>query len=645
MKISWFSKKNNWLNATQSCLLNVLSCISRNSYNFYRQPAFLHNILTGRNLCTTAALTQQCPPFGRNLTGSPIFPPFHFTVTSRSTVSDVHKFHSQMIKHGNYSDGFIGDRLVTMYAKFGSVDSALKLFEEIPGKDLISWNSMIVVFAQRGDVKKSFSLFSKMRSEMGMEPNEVTVISLLPVCINMRALTEGKSIHCYVVKFGLLSEIKVVNSIVNMYGKCQCVNAACELFNTISFKNLVSWNSMIATYSQNGFLEDGINLFNSMRRVGFGPDRATIVTLLQVCTELAAEKQGKAMHGYIVSSGFSSDMPIATALIRVYAKSGRLDASYEAFSEISYPDKIAWTAILAGYAIHGYARKAIRVFDLIVKNGAKPDHVTFTHILSACSHSGLVEEGKNYFLIMSKVYGVEPDVDHYSCMVDLLGRLGRLDEAQELIKAMPMDPNPGVWGALLGACRVHHNIKLGKEIAEKLFMLDPTDPRNYIMLSNMYSASGLWREASKVRVLMKERGLKKDPGCSFIEHGGKVYRFVVGDRSHPESDDISSKLDELITKIQKAGYIPKTDLVLHDVDEEMKADMISKHSEKIAIAFGLLVTNQRRPITITKNLRICGDCHNAAKFISLVEKRKIIIRDSKRFHHFLDGVCSCGDYW
>ncbi|RZC66824.1 hypothetical protein C5167_010518 [Papaver somniferum] len=546
---------------------------------------------------------NKCPPSYCNLTHSPIFPPFHFTVTSCSTVSDVHKVHTQMIKHGNYSDGFIGNRLVTMYATFGSVDSALKLFEEIPDKDLISWNSMIGVFAQRGNVNKCFSLFSKMRSEMGVEPNEVTLISLLPVCINMRALTE-----------------------------------ACELFNTISSKNLVSWNSMIAAYSQNGFLEDGINLFNSMRRVGFRPDRATIVTLLQVCAELAAEKQGKAMHGYILSSGFSSDMPIATALIRVYAKSGRLDASYEAFSEISFPDKIAWTAILAGYAIHGYARKAIKVFDLMVKNGAKPDHVTFAHILSACSHSGLIEEGKHYFQSMSKVYGVEPDVDHYSCMVDLLGRLGRLDEARELIEAMPTDPNPGVWGALLGACRVHHNIKLGKEIAEKLFMLDPTDPRNYIMLSNMYSASGLWREASQVRALMKERGLRKHPGCSFIEHGGKVYRFVVGDRSHPESDDIHSMLDELITKIQKAGYVPNTDLVLHDVDEEMKADMISKHSEKIAIAFGLLVTNHGRPITITKNLRICGDCHNAAKFISVVEKRKIIIRDSKRFHHFLDGA-------
>ncbi|OVA15993.1 Pentatricopeptide repeat [Macleaya cordata] len=550
-----------------------------------------------------------------------------------------------MINSGNFNDGFIGDRLVGMYARFGGFVNALKLFEEIPNKDLVSWNSMIAVFSRRGNVKECFNIFCRMRSEMGMKPNEVTLISLLPVCANMRALHEGKCIHCYVVKFGFLSEAKVVNSLINMYGKCSSVDAACRMFNDMPSKNLVSWNSIIAVYTQNGIFEEGTNVFNSMRRVGVKPDRATIVTLLQSCAELAAVQQGKAIHGYIVFSGFGSDVPIATALIHVYAKSGSLDASYEVFVEVKYPDRIAWTAILAGYAVHGNGREAIKMFDLMIKNGATPDHVTFTHLLSACSHSGLIEKGKEYFQIMSKVYGVEPDVDHYSCMVDLLGRSGLLEEAHELIQTMPFDPNPGVWGALVGACRVHHNIKLGKEIAEKMFKLDPTDPRNYILLCNMYSAAGLWKDASKVRALMKDRGLRKDPGCSFIEHRGKVYRFVVGDRSHPESEKIYLKLDEVLSKMQRAGYVPNTDLVLHDVDEEVKEDMISKHSEKLAIAFGLLVTSHGMPIMVTKNLRICGDCHTAAKFISLIEKRKIIIRDSKRFHHFFNGLCSCGDYW
>lgn len=301
--------------------------------------------------------------------------------------------------------------------------------------------------------------------------------------------------------------------------------------------------------------------------------------------------------------------------------------------------------MLAGYAMHGLGRQAIYWFSLMVKEGVRPDHVTFTHVLNACSHSGLVEEGKAYFESMSQVYGVAPRIDHYSCMVDLLGRSGQLKEARKLIDTMPMEPNPGVWGALIGACRVTRNIKFGEEVAERLFALDPSDYRNYVILSNIYSAAGQWKEASKVRTLMKERGLRKDPGCSYIEHGGKVHCFVVGDQSHPDSTQIYAKLGEIIEKIQKAGYVPNTEFVLHDVDEEMKLDMIYKHSEKLAIVFGLLVNIAERPIIITKNLRICGDCHSAAKFISLVEKRTIIVRDSKRFHHFVSGFCSCQDYW
>lgn len=309
------------------------------------------------------------------------------------------------------------------------------------------------------------------------------------------------------------------------------------------------------------------------------------------------------------------------------------------------PDSIAWTAMLAGYAVHGYGREAIELFDAMVKKGQEPDHVTFTHLLSACSHSGLVEEGKRYFEIMSCVYGVEPRLDHYSCMVDLLGRSGSLRDARALIQSMPMEPNSGVWGALLNACKVYGNIELGKEVAERLFSLNPSDSRNYIMLSNIYSAAGQWRDASKTRTLMKEKRIIRTAGCSFIEHGHKLHRFVVGDQLHPDKEMIYTKLQELVKKIQKAGYVPKTEFVLHDLDKEVKEDMINQHSEKLAIAFGILVTEVGLPLIIIKNLRICGDCHSMAKFVSLTEKRLIIIRDVKRFHHFSDGSCSCGDYW
>ncbi|KAK9270425.1 hypothetical protein L1049_026004 [Liquidambar formosana] len=382
-----------------------------------------------------------------------------------------------------------------------------------------------------------------------------------------------------------------------------------------------------------------------MRSAGIKADQATMVALLQACTDLGIGRQAESIHGYIFTCGLNTDVRIATALLILYAKLGRLNASLDVFGEMKHPDRIAWTAMLAGYAMHGNGREAIELFELMVKEGVRPDHVTFTHLLSACSHSGLVKEGKRYFEIMSKIYGVEPRLDHYSCMVDILGRSRLLKDAYELIESMPMEPNSGVWGALLGACRVYGNIELGKEAAERLIALYPSDPRNYIMLSNMYSAAGLWRDASEVRALMKERGLMRNPGCSFIEHGNRIHRFVVGDRSHPESEKIYAKLKELTRKIQEAGFVPRAEFFLHDVEGEVKEDMINKHSEKLAIAYGLLVTGAGVPLIITKNLRICGDCHSTAKVVSLIEKRTITIRDSKRFHHFADGLCCCGDYW
>ncbi|CAN1782083.1 Pentatricopeptide repeat-containing protein At5g40410, mitochondrial [Linum perenne] len=272
----------------------------------------------------------------------------------------------------------------------------------------------------------------------------------------------------------------------------------------------------------------------------------------------------------------------------------------------------------------------------MISEGVAPDHVTFTHLLSSCSHAGLLQEGKSYFELMSSCYGVEPRIDHYSCM-----------DAYKLIRTMPMKPNSGVWGALMGACRKHGNIDIGKEVFENLYALDPSDSRNYISLSNMYAAAGLRYEASKARSLMKGRSVVQNPGSSSIEHGNKINVFVSGDQSHPLREEIYKKLDELVLKIRGSGISARTELVLQDIDEEeVKEEMINKHSEKLAIAFGLLVNGPNEmPLVITKNLRICGDCHDFAKVVSRIEGRKIIVRDTKRFHHFSNGSCSCRDYW
>ncbi|XVF73938.1 hypothetical protein PTKIN_Ptkin13bG0021100 [Pterospermum kingtungense] len=564
---------------------------------------------------------------------------------SCNRVSYGQAFHARVIKSVNYRYAFLGDQLVTCYAQFGYPDDAQNLFDEMPHKDLVSWNSLISGLLRSGFSARCLSAFYRMRFEIDMEPNHVTFLSVISACSDKGALSDGNSIHGFAMKLGLLNEVKIMNALINMYGKSGYLREACWLFEATPLQNLVSWNSMIAIYNQNGLADRSMGIFIKMRRSSVEFDQATMLTVLQGCENLGVRNLAGSIHALIFRFGLVANVTIATALLNLYAKLGCLHASTKVFGEIIYLDRVAWTAMLAGYAVHGYGKDAIKLFEVMVKKGIQPDHVTFTHLLSACSHSGLVSEGKHYFKIMSEVYGVEHKLDHYSCMVDLLGRSGLLIEAYDLIRRMPIEPNSGVWGALLGACRVYVNTGLGKEVAERLFSLDPSDARNYIMLSNIYSAAGLWKEASKVRGLMKERSLNRTPGHSFIEHGNKIHSFVVGDRSHPEALRIYIKLEELIGKIRKVGFASKTEFVLHDVDEEVKENMINEHSEKLAMAFGLLVTDAEQPLIITKNLRICGDCHSTAKLVSLIEKRTIIIRDPKRFHHFSDGLCSCGDYW
>ncbi|KAK7271814.1 hypothetical protein RJT34_28023 [Clitoria ternatea] len=583
-----------------------------------------------------AVSSYPCEPFLSTLI---------LALKSSSSVSYCRVVHARVVKSLDFRDGFIGDQLVTCYVSMGSTPDAQKLFDEMPHKDFVSWNSLVSGFSKRGDLGNCMSVFSTMKSEMALGLNELTLISVISACASGKARDEGCYLHCCAVKLGMELEVKLVNALINMYGKFGCVESAFKLFWALAEKNIVAWNSMVAVWTQNGIPDEAFNYFNMMRVSGLLPDEATMVSLLQVCEKLPVGRLVEAIHGVIFTCGLDENVAIATTLLNLYSKLGRLNSSHKVFAEIRKPDKVALTAMLAGYAMHGRGREAIEFFERTVRDGMEPDHVTFTHLLCACSHSGLVEEGKCYFQIMADVYGVQPRLDHYSCMVDLLGRRGLLNDAHKLIKNMPIEPNSGVWGALLGACRVYHNIDLGKEAAENLIALDPSDPRNYIMLSNIYSSAGLWSDASKVRALMKTKVLTKIPGYSFIEHGNKIHCFVVDDCSHPDSDKIHMKLDEVMRKIQEVGFVSETKSILHDVDEEVKIDMINKHSEKIALAYGLLVSSADMPIIITKNLRICCDCHNTAKFVSLLEKRTIIIRDSKRFHHFSDGLCSCSDYW
>lgn len=495
-----------------------------------------------------------------------------------------------------------------------------------------------------GIFHRSLKLYAKM-IESGLRPDKYAFPFALKSCAGLSDLTMGKQIHQHVICHGCSNDLFVDAALVDMYAKCGCVDDARILFDKMPVRDLVCWTSMISGYVHNGYDGETLEFFDLMRCSGVKPNRVSLLSVLLACGHLGAFRKGEWFHNYVIQTGFDSDILISTAVIDMYAKCGSLDLAQYMFDQTRGKDVVCWSAMIANYGTHGLGRNAVDVFNQMVDAGVKPNQVTFTCLLSACSHSGLLEEGRMYFESMSGQYGIMPKLNHYACMVDLLGRAGQLFEAEKLVLRMPLEPDPSIWGSLLGACRIHGNLDLGERVADRIFQLDPTQSGYYVLLSNIYAAKSRWDEVQKVRKLMIGRGVNKTQGFSLVEFNNCVYKFGVGDRSHPQSDKIYSFLEELAAPMRQLGYVPLTDFALHDVEDEMKEAALSHHSERLAIAFGLLNTSASTPIRITKNLRICGDCHNAIKFISKIVNRIIIVRDMNRFHRFEDGSCSCSDYW
>ena len=342
--------------------------------------------------------------------------------------------------------------------------------------------------------------------------------------------------------------------------------------------------------------------------------------------------------------GLENDLYVATSLIDMYCKCGQLIMARQAFDGMKNRNIRSWTAMIAGYGSHGSGHEAMEIFADMRRSHLKPNSVTFVSVLSACSHSGLLNEGRHWFNAM-KDHNIDPGLEHYACMVDLLGRSGRLKEALALIKSMPFKPDAVIWGALLAACRIHKDVELGEFSSRKLFELDPRNCGYYVLMSNIYANAGRWNDAKRMRVEIKSKGIVKPPGYSSVEFRGKVHVFLVGDKEHPDHEEIYGYLAALAVKLRAAGYVPDTGSVLHDVDQEEKEAVLGVHSEKLAVGFGIIKTLPGMEIRVIKNLRICGDCHTVIKLVSKIECREIVVRDSNRFHHFRNGQCSCMDYW
>lgn len=452
--------------------------------------------------------------------------------------------------------------------------------------------------------------------------------------------------HSLAIKLGFHRNIYVHPTLINMYVECGDLVAARRLFDQMGRPCIVSYNAMIAGYARSSRPNEALALFRQLQATDLKPTDVTMLSVLSSCALLGALELGKWIHEYIKKNGFDVYVKVNTALIDMFAKCGSLEDAIQVFEKMHTRDTQAWSAMIVANAIHGHGGRAISLFEEMKMVGIRPDDITFLGVLYACSHTGLVNEGRQYFNSMRDHYGIVPSIKHYGCIVDLLGRAGLLDEAYKLIEELPVKPTPILWRTLLSACGVHGNVELGKRVMKQIFKLDDSHGGDYVILSNMCAGDGRWEDVDYIRKLMKDRGVTKVPGCSSIEVDNVVHEFFSGDGTHPQSVELHRMLDEMVKQLKSVGYVPNTSLVFHpDMTEEMKEVSLRYHSEKLAIAFGLLNTAPGTTIRVVKNLRVCGDCHSAAKFISMIFNRQIILRDLHRFHQFKDGSCSCGDYW
>ncbi|KAL6626542.1 hypothetical protein ACP70R_030268 [Stipagrostis hirtigluma subsp. patula] len=574
-----------------------------------------------------------------------------FTFSSMLTVAtgmgDLHlglQIHGLVVRATSTHNVFVNNSLLDFYSKCNCLDDLKRLFDEMPERDNVSYNVMIAAYAWNRCADTVVQLFREMQA-LGFDRLTLPYASLLSVAGSLPDIGIGKQIHAQLVLLGLASEDLVGNALIDMYSKCGMLDAAKANFANKSDKTAISWTALITGYVQNGQHEEALQLFCDMRRAGLSPDRATCSSIMKASSSLAMIGLGRQMHSYLIKSGHMSSVFSGSALLDMYAKCGCLDEALVTFDEMPEKNSVTWNGVISAYAQYGQAKNAIRMFESMLHCGLHPDSVTFLSVLAACSHNGLAKECMKYFDLMKHHYGMSPWKEHYACVIDTLGRAGCFNEVQEVLDEMPFEADSIIWSSILHSCRIHGNNDLATVAADKLFIMAPTDATPYVILSNIYAKAGNWEGAARVKRIMRDRGVRKESGNSWVEIKQKIYSFSSNDHTNPMIAEIKEELERLYKEMDKQGYEPDTSCALHLVDNEQKLESLKHHSERLAIAFALINTPPGTPIRVMKNLTTCLDCHSAIKIMSKIVNRDIIVRDSRRFHHFKDGVCSCRDYW
>lgn len=513
------------------------------------------------------------------------------------------QLHAQAALHGLDSHIYVATTLVSMYAECGQGDAALRIFDEMPQRNVVAWNAAITARLRCDDVAGAEALFSRMPARNSTSWN---------------LLLAGH------IRSGELPP-------------------AARIFHQMPEKDPVSWSTMITGHARDGDFEEAFLLFRESLRARCRPNEVTLTAVLSACAHAGALVFARSLHARLDKAGLRHLVAVGNALLDAYAKCGELEMARRVFYRwMEKRSVVSWTAMVAGLAMHGRGEEAVRVFREMEEQGTRPDGVAFVTLLYACSHGGLVEKGYHLFCMMEERYGIEPSVEHYGCMVDMYARAGRLEEAYQFVLRMPARPNAVVWRTVLGACSVRGDVAMAERVERRLAELEPGDAGDHVLLSNTYAAAGRWEDAAVVRTTMSRRRIKKPPGWSAVEVGTAVYRFVAGE---DQSGEAEAMLAEIMSRLAAEGYVPEVARALRDVEEEEKQLSVARHSEKLAVAFGLARACPGAVIRVVKNLRVCTDCHSVMKLISKVYRREIVLRDRSRFHTFVEGSCSCGDFW
>ncbi|XP_062076805.1 pentatricopeptide repeat-containing protein At4g21065-like [Humulus lupulus] len=577
-------------------------------------------------------------------------PPLKMEINS---MSEALQLHAQTLKSGNNQRNHQHDltKIFTFSAlsSNGDLTYARLILDSVPSPNSFHYNTMIRAYSRSPDPIKALHFFLSVIRNSPTIPDKFTYPFLLKSCARLGLTHQGKQLHGLIVKSGFGSDRYVQHSLIHMYCACQKLGHAFKVFDKMRERDVVSWTAMIDGLVDNDRPLEAMKLFEKMIEDKVEVNEVTVVSVLRACAEAGALSVGRRVHEVVKEQRIELKAHVSTALIDMYAKCGCIESAMRVFDEINVDkDVYSWTAMIAGLASHGNCQEALDLFNQMQELNINPDERTMTAVLSAYRNAGWVREGYTCLKTMHKKYGVWPTIQHYGCVVDLLARVGHLSDAEELIKNMPIKPDGVLWRTLIWACKVHKDMNRAERLIEHLesLKMDSNDDcGNLVLIGNVYASAGKWLDKARTRELMNKRGLVKPPGASKIEIDEAIHEFIVGDSDHPEAEKIYAKLDEIEEKLREEEYQPKLHEVLLEVDDEEKAFQLSHHSEKLALAFGLIKTSPGTEIRIVKNLRSCEDCHAFMKVISKKYQRDIIMRDRIRFHHFSNGICSCKDYW